>query len=94
MCQALGSPCVSLSLRLLRRVRAASPGDRQITGLGPPLPGLSRDLIQQLFLSEVSGLCSSAWLAAEFAKLGSVQRGSDRKAGAKHLDATICHCAR
>lgn len=56
MCQAPGSPCVSLSLRLLSRVRAASPGDRQITGLGPPLPGLSRDLIQQLCFSVKSAV--------------------------------------
>lgn len=93
MYQAPGFPCVSLSLPLLRRMRAASPGDGQITGLGTQLPSLSYDLIQQLFLSEVGGLCSSAWLAAEFAKLGSVQRGPDRKAVAKHLDPIICYHA-
>lgn len=56
MYQTPGFPCVSLSLRLLRRMRAASPGDGQITGLATQLPSLSYDLIQQLFLSEVFAL--------------------------------------
>lgn len=37
-------------------MRAASPGDGQITGLATQLPSLSYDLIQQLFLSEVFAL--------------------------------------